>query len=204
MRMLCPCTWRQRGRAGAVERTESRGEPFGSAKAGAPAGLLVPEEASGEPRETGEPAERVRASFHRQGFMRYLRAELVEVRPGSCEIHLAWRPEVTQQHGFFHGGVVGTLCDNAGGYAALSVAPPGCSVLTVEYKINFVSPAEGERLVVRARVVRPGRTLVVSSVEASVVKGGKEKLCATALETVMLLPGRPDAPVPRAGWSGRA
>ncbi len=128
--------------------------------------------------------------------MKLLGADLVEVRPGFCEIHLAWRPGVTQQHGFFHGGVVGTLCDNAGGYAAFSVAPPGCSVLTVEYKINFVSPAEGKRLIVRARVVRPGRALVVSSVEAHVVKGGQEKLRATMLETVMLLPGRPDAPDP--------
>ncbi len=196
VRILCECWRRQR-------KSSGRGEDAG------PAGLSegtegLEEQAAirlGQAGASGaDIAERVRGSFQRQGFMKLLGAELAEVHPGFCEVHLAFRPEVAQQHGFFHGGVIGALCDNAGAYAAFSVAPPDSSGLTVEYKVNFIAPADGDWLIARARVVRPGRTLVVVSVEAFVVQGGREQLCATALETVMLLPGRPDAPAPEKQW----
>ncbi len=138
--------------------------------------------------------EQVRASFARQAFMNHIGAELTEVTPGRCEIVLPYRSELTQQHGFFHGGVIGTIVDSAMGYAGYSLAPVGASVLTVEYKINLIAPGAGERLVARGRVLKAGRTLTVCLGEVSAVKDGAEKLCATALQTLMILADRPDTP----------
>lgn len=139
-------------------------------------------------------AEHVRASFRRQQFMGFIGAELAEVQPGTCEIRLPYRPALSQQHGFFHGGVIGTICDNACGYAAYSLAPADCSILTVEYKLNIVAPGDGDVLIGRGSVVKAGRTLIVSRADAFVLRDGRERLCATALETLLLLPGRADAP----------
>lgn len=140
---------------------------------------------------------RVRDSFARQAAMAFIGAELADVRPGYCEIRLKHRPELTQQHGFFHGGIVGTIGDSAGGYAAYSLMPADASVLTVEYKLNLVTPADGELLIARGRVVKPGRTLTVAQFEVSAVKNGTERVAATALQTLMCLVGRPDAPALR-------
>src|SRR6187549_3828895 len=103
-----------------------------------------------KPRQTLEVrdpafAERVRDSFGRQPIMHLLGAELTGLDPGRVEIALPFRHELTQQHGYFHAGVVGTIADSAGGYAAFSMMPAGSSVLTVEYKLNLVAPADGER-----------------------------------------------------------
>lgn len=138
-------------------------------------------------RQPADPnyAERVRASFGRQGFMRLIGAELNSVAPGRCEIQIARRPELTQQLGYFHAGIIATLADNAGGYAALSLLPPGKEVLTVEYKINLLRPGEGERLISRGVVVKSGRTLTITQVEVFIVKDGIEELAATALLTMM-------------------
>ena len=138
--------------------------------------------------------EQVRASFGRQRFMGLLGAELVEVQPGFCEIRLPFRAELGQQHGYFHGGAIGTLSDNVCGYAAYSLAPVGSTVLTVEYKLNIVAPGDGELLVGHGAVVRPGRTLTVCRADVVVVKGGRERLCATALETLMIIADRSDGP----------
>ena len=137
-------------------------------------------------------AERVRESFARQAFMAHIGAVLSDVQPGRCEINLPYREELTQQHGFFHGGIIGTLADNACGYAAFTLAPADASILTVEYKMNIVSPGDGERLVARAEVVRPGRSLVVCRGDVYAVKNDTEKLAATALATMMLMHGRED------------
>jgi uncharacterized protein (TIGR00369 family) len=139
-------------------------------------------------------AARVRDSFARQGAMALIGAELVRVEAGSVDIAVAFRPELSQQHGYYHGGVVGMIADSAGGYAAFSLMPEDASVLTVEYKINLLAPAEGERLIARGRVTRPGRTLTVCSVDVFAVRGGKEHLCATLLQTLMTLVGRADEP----------
>jgi uncharacterized protein (TIGR00369 family) len=139
-------------------------------------------------------AERVRDSFRRQPFMALLGARLGEVAPGRCEIRLRYRPELSQQHGYFHGGVIGTLADNACGYAGFTLAPADATILTVEYKLNIVAPGVGELLVGRGEVVRAGRTLVVCRADVVAVQDGSERLCATSLQTLMLLPGRPDAP----------
>lgn len=137
---------------------------------------------------------RVRDSFARQGVMATLGAEMVRVAPGEVEIALDYRPGLSQQHGFFHAGVTSTIADSAGGYAAYSLFPADSSVLTVEFKINLLAPADGERLRAVGRVFKPGRTLTVCDVEVLVAKGGREKICAKMQQTLMRLDGRADMP----------
>lgn len=137
---------------------------------------------------------RVRASFRRQGIMETLGAELGRVEPGLVEIALRFRPGLSQQHGFFHAGVTSTIGDSAGGYAGLSLFPAEATVLTVEYKINLLAPADGQCLRALGRVIKPGRTLTICDVEVFVEKEGRERLCAKLQQTLMRLDGRPDAP----------
>jgi uncharacterized protein (TIGR00369 family) len=100
---------------------------------------------------------RIRESFARQGFMALLGAEVIEVAPGRCVVTVAYRPELAQQQGLFHGAVVGAIADVAGGYAALSVAPDESEVLTVEYKLSLYAPARGASLRAEGQVLRAGR-----------------------------------------------
>jgi len=139
---------------------------------------------------------KVRESFSRQGFMKFIGAKLAEVKPGYCEIHVPYKDELSQQHGFFHAGIIGTIADNTGGYAAFSLMGAESSILTVEYKLNLVAPGDGDLLIGRARVVKPGRTLTVCRSEVFVVKNGIEKLCATSLMTLMAMTGMADEPAP--------
>ena len=132
-----------------------------------------------------EAAERVRQSFARQHAMDLIKATLERVEPGLAEIHLPHWTGVEQQHGFVHGGVVGMIADSAAGYAAMTLVPASASVLTVEYKLNLVAPADGEKIVARGRVTRPGRTLIVTQAEVYAVKQGQEKLCALMQQTIM-------------------
>ena len=139
-------------------------------------------------------AARVRASFERQAFMAFLGAELTRLDPGHCQIELPYRAELSQQHGFFHGGVIGTLADNACGYAAYTLTAADASILSVEYKLNIVAPGDGERLIARGEVVKAGRTLSVCEGRVYAVKDGVEKLCAIAIETLLPLPDTADDP----------
>lgn len=141
-----------------------------------------------------EYAARVRASFDRQPFMRLIGASLDAVEPGHCRISLPYRPELSQQHGFFHGGVIGTIADNCGGYSAFSLAEADSTILTVEYKLNIVAPGRGERLEGEGQVLRAGRRLVVCESRIFAVEGARRTLCAVALATLMLIAGRSDAP----------
>jgi uncharacterized protein (TIGR00369 family) len=136
-------------------------------------------------------AEKTRASFAQQGFMQTLGALMTVIEPGRCEIRVAFRPDLTQQDGYFHGGVSGAIADSASGYAAYSLTPPGTSVLSVEYKLNFVAPALGELLIARGQVIRAGRTLTVCRADVHVVRDGAEKICATLLSTIMALAPNP-------------
>jgi len=137
-------------------------------------------------------ARRVRASFSRQGFMNHLGARLTELKPGMAELRASFREELTQQHGYFHAGVSGSLADVACGYAAYTLMPEDSSVLTVEYKINLMAPANGEELIARAHVVRSGKTLKICTADVFARKGEKETHCATVLATIMCLAGRSD------------
>ncbi len=141
--------------------------------------------------------QRVRESFARQGLMKHLGAELTALSLGQCEIRVKHRPELTQQHGYFHAGVTASIADSASGYAAYSTMPEDFSVLTVEYKINLVAPADGDSLIARARVVRSGKTLKICAADVFAVSEAKELLCATSLSTIMALAGRPDTPQSR-------
>ena len=134
----------------------------------------------------------VRESFARQGIMAHIGARLGVIRPGYVEVVAPYSDDLSQQHGFFHGGVVGTIADSAGGYAAFSLMGAGDGVLTVEYKINLVAPADGDTLIARAEVVRPGRTLTVSQAQVFVTRDGQETLCGIMQQTLMRIVGRPD------------
>ena len=135
-------------------------------------------------------AERVRASFERQHAMQLIRATLPVVEHGRTEIHLPHWQGIEQQHGFVHGGVVGMIADSAAGYAAMTMVPASASVLTVEFKMNLMAPADGEKLIARGMVVRAGRTLIVTQAEVFAVKDGKETLCALMQQTIMVMHGK--------------
>lgn len=127
----------------------------------------------------------VRSSFGRQGLMGHLGAELVSVAPGEVVIEVPFRPELTQQHGLFHGGVSTTIADSACGYSALTLMPAGSEVVTVEFKINLFAPARGDRLVARGRVVRSGRTITVCQGDVFTAGPEGEVHCATMVATMM-------------------
>ena len=135
-------------------------------------------------------AEYVKASFDKQNAMRLIRATLPVVEHGRTEIHVPHWGGIEQQHGFVHGGVVGMIADSAAGYAAMTMVASSASVLTVEYKVNLVAPAEGDKLIARAHVVRPGRTLIVTKADVFTVKDGKETLCAIMQQTIMVMHGK--------------
>lgn len=137
---------------------------------------------------------RVRESFLRQGLMAHLGAKLIALEPGSAEIQVPFRPELSQQHRYFHAGVTGAIADTACGYAAYTLMPADSTVLTVEYKINLLAPAEGEALIARASVVKSGKTLTICSADVFVRRDGEEKHCAAMLATEMCLPGKADHP----------
>ncbi len=132
---------------------------------------------------------RVRESFARQGAMAHLGATIHSLAPGRCEIALPFRGELSQQHGYFHAGMVSAIVDSAGGYAALTLFPAGSEVLTVEFKINLIAPADGELLIAAGVVVRSGRTLTVCTGEVRSLKNGAEKTCAIMQQTLMRVAG---------------
>lgn len=133
-------------------------------------------------------AESVTASFDRQNAMHLIRAKLEVVEHGHTEIHVPHWNGIEQQHGFVHGGVVGMIADSAAGYAAMSLVVRHC--FGTEYKINLVAPADGEKLIARGQVVRPGRTLIVTKADVFAVKEGKETLCALMQQTIMVMHGK--------------
>jgi len=120
--------------------------------------------------------------------MRLLGARVTGAGEGYCTIEVLFSEAATQQEQFFHGAVIGAAGDNAGGYAALTLAPPDREVLTVEYKVNFLAPASGEKLVARGEVVTAGRRLFVCKAEVLAVDGDGERACAVVLQTVSLSP----------------
>ena len=130
----------------------------------------------------------VRDSFARQPVMATIGATLVRVAPGEVDIALEFAPALCQQNGFLHAGVVSTIADSANGYAAYSLAPAGTDVLAVEFKINLMAPAKGERFEARGRVLRPGRTLTVCLAEVIGFEGGRESVVATMLSTLIIRP----------------
>lgn len=138
---------------------------------------------------------RIRESFAKQGLMTHLGARIASVTPGRVVIALPHRAEVTQQNGYIHAGATSAIADSAGGYATLTLCPPDSDVLTVEYKINLVAPAVGERLEAVGEVVKAGRTLTVTALDVHAVRNGSRTLVATGQQTVMCLRPRADGAV---------
>ncbi len=147
---------------------------------------MQPEEASPEIKT------RIRASFESQGLMRHLGARMVHIAPGRVHIVLASRPEVTQQHGYFHAGATSAIADSAGGYAAFTLFPENTAVLTVEYKINLLAPAEGDHIEAVGTVLKSGRTLTVCRLEVFGVRDRLRSLVATGQQTLIRVNERPE------------
>lgn len=135
--------------------------------------------------------ERVRQSFSKQALMSTLGAELTIVGQGAVEIRLPFSPNLTQQNGYLHAGAITAVLDSACGYAALTVAAENKEVLTVEFKVNLLEPAAGEAFKARAQVKRAGQTLTVCTADAFAISGGREKVVATMLATIMAVPITP-------------
>lgn len=133
---------------------------------------------------------RVRASFERQKFMATIGARLAHVAPGEVDIELDVRDGLTQQHGFVHAGVLASAADSACGYAALSLMPAGAAVLSVEFKVNLLAPAAGDRLVARGRVIRSGKTITVCWGDVIAYAAGTERTVATLVGTMMTVRDR--------------
>jgi uncharacterized protein (TIGR00369 family) len=131
---------------------------------------------------------RVRASFAQQAMMRLLGAELIAVRAGDVEIALPFRSDLTQQHGYLHAAAVTAVADSACGYAALTLMKPGVEVLSVEYKVNLLAPARGQRFLAHAWVLKPGRTLTVCTAEVRAEGPDGNKLVAVMQATMIGAP----------------
>lgn len=135
-------------------------------------------------------AGRVRRSFAQQSLMGTIGAVLEAVEPGLVEIALPVAPHILQQHGFVHAGAVSTIADTACGFAALTLMKPGAGVLTVEFKMNMMAPATGTKLVASGRVVKAGRTLIVTQAEVFAYADGSGRTVALMTATMMTIEGR--------------
>lgn len=122
--------------------------------------------------------------------MAHLGAAMTRVEPGLVEIEMPFSDELSQQHGFYHAGGIASVIDSAGGYAASTLFAADDGVLTVEFKINLMSPADGDLLIARGEVIKPGRTLTITKGEVFVRKEGETKLCALMQQTLMRIVGR--------------
>ena len=144
-------------------------------------------------RQPGNPtyADEVKRSFAKQAIMGLIGGELTRVEPGVVEITLGYRVDLTQQDGYVHAGIITTIADSACGYAAYTLMPPESDVLAVEFKVNLLRPAKGEKFVARAEVIKPGRTRTVVRADVFAMSDVEEpQLVATMQGTMMRLPRR--------------
>ena len=139
------------------------------------------------PELFAENAKRIRARVADIAFCNLIGSTLDELGPGTCTASVARRPELLQHLGMFHGGVSAYLVDHATTVATATIVKPGQLVLTAEYKLNLMAPATGERLICRARVLRPGSTITVVAADLFSVNGGREKQTAAALATIAVI-----------------
>lgn len=138
------------------------------------------------PHHAESPLERVLRSFERQGLMQHWGARVLRAQVGQCVITLPYSDKVSQQQGAFHGGAMGALADIAAGYAALTQAPAGTEVVTVEYKINFLASCQGGELRATGRVVKAGKRVIITSADViHIAADGRETACAVLQQTIM-------------------
>ena len=128
---------------------------------------------------------RVRNSFDKQGVMKTIGAKLVKVKPGEVHIEFSFVKSLTQQHDYIHAGIITTVVDSACGFAAYTLMPADSEVLTIEYKVNFMSPAKGDRFKGIGRVLKPGRNITVCTGDVIAIDKEKEKIVATMLATMI-------------------
>jgi uncharacterized protein (TIGR00369 family) len=133
-------------------------------------------------------AEDIKQSFAQQSIMGLIGAEVTVPEAGVVEIALPYRADLTQQHGYLHGGIVTTIADSAAGYAAYSLMPAGAEVLSIEFKVNLLRPAKGKSFLAHAEVIKPGRTLTVARADVfGIGESGDRELVATMLATIICL-----------------
>jgi uncharacterized protein (TIGR00369 family) len=130
--------------------------------------------------------ERIAASFQRQQLLSTLGARLLRAADGEVDIELPWSEAIQQQHGFVHAGAIATIADSACGYACLTRMPEGSAVLSVEFKINLLAPAVGERFIARGRIVRVGRTIGVATAEVIAHAPGKPETSIAVMQATMM------------------
>lgn len=144
------------------------------------------------PPISDETIARIKESFSRQGLMKHLGAVITHVASGEVTITMPFREELSQQHGYFHAGGTSAIADSAGGYAAFTLFPENSSVLTVEFKMNLIAPAEGNRLEATGHVVKSGRTLTICQLDVFACSGDLRKRVAIGQQTLMCMHGRSD------------
>lgn len=131
---------------------------------------------------------RILDTFKYQNLLLHIGAELTDVRPGFAEIQLPYKEELTQHNGYFHAGIISAIADTTGGYAAYTMMQPDNNVMAVEFKVNFINPARGEKLIARAEVIKAGRTLAVCRIDIFLSEKENEKLCAVMQQTIISVP----------------
>lgn len=122
--------------------------------------------------------------FSKQGFMNTLGATLESICRGKCEIILSYDSKLTQQHGLFHGGVIAAIADNSAGFAAYSLMEENYQPLSIEFKINFLSTAKGEKLKAKAEVLNAGKRIFHVRSDVFLLNDDQEQLVASALATI--------------------
>jgi uncharacterized protein (TIGR00369 family) len=135
---------------------------------------------------------KVKKSFNRQAIMKTIHASIISIEPGKVELAFPYQTCLTQQHGFIHAGIVSTVLDSACGYAAFSLMTEGAAVLSIEFKINFLSPAKGKLFRAVGTVKKPGRNITVTEGEMFTTIDGEQKLLATMTGTMMSVYDRED------------
>lgn len=133
---------------------------------------------------------RVKKNFDRQGLMHHLGVELLDVKPGEVTLRMPFNQQLTQQHGYFHAGGTSAMADSAGGYAGYTLMPDGAGVLTVEFKINLMAPAQGEYLEAIGRVIRSGRTLTITQVDVFAIEQAQRTHIALMQQTLIAIPNK--------------
>ena len=132
---------------------------------------------------------RIKAGFEKQPIMKLLNATLLKIAPGVVSIELPFNKTLTLPHGFIHAGIITTIIDNACGFAAYTLIPANSEVLAVEFKINFISPAVGEKFIANGKVLKSGKIISVCSGEVTAIQNGQEKVVA-AMQTTMICTGK--------------
>lgn len=142
--------------------------------------------------DPGDFQARIRKSFGSQKAMALIGAELTSIEQACIEIELPYDEKLTQQHGFLHAGMISAALETACTYSAYTMIEPQASVLTIEYKVNLMSPGRGERFLFRGEITKPGSTIIVADGRGYAISDGPAKLIASMTSTMMIIRGRQD------------